>query len=247
MSAENKKKPRHVAVVMDGNGRWAEQRGLPRVAGHEQGVKSVENIIRAAAEHKIEILTLFAFGIENWGRPSEEVDFLMQLFVKNLHHQAEQFIKNNIRLRVIGERSRLTSEVCLKIDEIQAQTQNNTGLMVVIAFNYSGRWDIVQAARVLAESVAHGQLTLDQIDSESFGRALCLGDLPEPDLLIRTSGEQRLSNFMLWQFAYTELYFTDTLWPDFNANCFEKALEVFGTRQRRYGLTGNQVPRLGGL
>ncbi|MFT3742587.1 MAG: polyprenyl diphosphate synthase [Gammaproteobacteria bacterium] len=228
--------PRHVAVIMDGNGRWAERRGLTRVAGHEEGIKAVEKIIKAAIESKIKILTLFAFGIENWGRPADEVNFLMQLFVKNLDCQAEAFIKNDIRLKVIGDKSRIAPQICDKIDEIEKVTAHHQTLTLIIAFNYSGRWDILQAVQQVAEKVAQGKLQPQDIQYQTLQDALSIADLPEPDLFIRTSGEQRISNFMLWQFAYTELYFTETLWPDFDADCFAKALLAFSKRQRRYGL-----------
>ncbi|GAF76437.1 unnamed protein product, partial [marine sediment metagenome] len=222
--------------ALDGNGRWAERRQLPRMAGHEEGVKATERVIKAAIEKKIKILTLFAFGIENWGRPAEEVNFLMRLFITNLEEQAEQFIKNNIQLRVIGDRSRIAPLLQAKIIEVQEKTANNDGLILVIAFNYSGRWDMLQAVRTLSARVAKGELASDDISMDDIQQALCLADLPEPDLFIRTSGEQRLSNFLLWQLAYTELFFTPVLWPDFDATAFDEALQNFSQRQRRYGL-----------
>lgn len=228
--------PKHIAIIMDGNGRWAERRHLPRVAGHEEGVKATERVIKAAVEKKIKILTLFAFGIENWGRPAEEVNFLMRLFITNLEEQAEQFITKNIQLRVIGDRSRIDPLLQAKIIEVQEKTAKNDGLILVIAFNYSGRWDILQAVRTLSERVAKGELRSNDISIDDIQQALSLADLPEPDLFIRTSGEQRLSNFLLWQLAYTELFFTPVLWPDFDAAAFDEALQNFSLRQRRYGL-----------
>ncbi len=228
--------PQHIAIIMDGNGRWAERRNLPRVAGHEEGVKATERIIKAAVEKKIKILTLFAFGIENWGRPVDEVNFLMRLFITNLQEQAEQFVKNNIQLRVIGDRSRIDPLLQAKIVEVQEKTVKNDGLILIIAFNYSGRWDMLQAARTISARVVRGELHSDDISMQDLQQALCLADLPEPDLFIRTSGEKRLSNFLLWQLAYTELFFTPVLWPDFDAASLDEALHDFSQRQRRYGL-----------
>jgi undecaprenyl diphosphate synthase len=236
LKCESAQLPKHVAIIMDGNGRWAQRRDLPRVAGHEAGVKAIERTIKIASEHKIQVLTLFAFGIENWGRPSEEIDFLMRLFVKNLEDQAEHFQKNNIQFRVIGDSGRIDSALQAKIHEVQALTAQNTGLILVIAFNYSGRWDILQATQQLAEKVSRHELSPEAISYQHITDALCLATLPEPDLFIRTSGEQRISNFLLWQLAYTELYFTDTLWPDFDEQVFVDALHQFSLRQRRYGL-----------
>ncbi len=241
MSIQNNVLPNHVAIIMDGNGRWAERRNLPRMAGHEEGVKAVEKIIKAAIEKKIKVLTLFAFGIENWGRPEQEVNFLMRLFVKNLYNQSQEFVKNNIQLRVIGDRTRIDRKLQDKIDEVQEITANNTGLTLVIAFNYSGRWDILQATRKICQKVHQGELKAEQVSYQHIQDVLCLSDLPEPDLFIRTSGELRISNFMLWQFAYTELYFTEILWPDFDIAALEEALLKFSLRQRRYGLTGRQI------
>lgn len=233
--------PKHVAIIMDGNGRWAEARQLPRLAGHEAGVEALEKVIKAAIAHKIAVLTLFAFGIENWGRPKAEVDFLMELFVRNLESQLPRFQENNIQLRVIGDRTRIDDSLSQKIQTVESVTADNRALVLVIAFNYSGRWDILQATQQLAAQAARGELSAEKISYQQLQQALSLADLPEPDLFIRTSGEQRLSNFLLWQLAYTELYFTDVLWPDFDADTFEHALQDFASRQRRYGLTGQQV------
>lgn len=233
--------PKHVAIIMDGNGRWAERRHLPRVAGHEEGIKAIERTIKVASENHVNILTLFAFGIENWKRPAEEVAFLMRLFTTNLHNQAEHFKKNNIQFRVVGDSIGVDPELQKKIIEVQELTASNSGLILIIAFNYSGRWDILQASRKLAQHVQAGQLRPQDISYQTMREVLCLGDLPEPDLFIRTSGEQRISNFLLWQLAYTELYFTEVLWPDFNEQTFHEAIYQFSRRQRRYGLTGQQV------
>lgn len=236
MKSETSQHPLHVAIIMDGNGRWAQRRHLPRVAGHEEGVKAIERTIKFASENKIQVLTLFAFGIENWGRPTEEIEFLMQLFVKNLEDQAEQFKKNNVQFRVVGDSNRIDPNLQKKIREVEALTAENTGLVLAIAFNYSGRWDILQATQKLVQKVSEGELHPKDISYEHINQALCLSDLPEPDLFIRTSGEQRISNFLLWQLAYTELYFTEVLWPDFNEQIFADALHQFSQRNRRYGL-----------
>lgn len=233
--------PKHVAIIMDGNGRWAEARQLPRLAGHEAGVTAIEKTIKAAIHHQVPVLTLFAFGIENWQRPDAEVNFLMQLFVQNLETQASQFQENNIRLRVIGDRTRISEQMRDKIAEVESLTRHNQRLTLVIAFNYSGRWDILQATQKLSAKVASGKLNAEDISYYHLQNALSMADLPEPDLFIRTSGEQRLSNFLLWQLAYTELYFTDVLWPDFDSAVFAQALQAFALRQRRYGLTAQQL------
>lgn len=233
--------PRHVAIVMDGNGRWAKKRHLPRVAGHEEGVKAIERAVRFAGEQKIQVLTLFTWGIENWGRPEEEINFIMQLFAKTLENQAENFQKNNVRFRVIGDAQGIHSELQVKIRQLETLTENNTGLVLVLAFNYSGRWDILQATKKVNQKIISGQLQLEDVSYADIHHALCLSDLPEPDLFIRTSGEQRISNFLLWQLAYTELFFTDILWPDFNETVFSDALSAFARRERRYGLVQTKV------
>jgi undecaprenyl diphosphate synthase len=235
------KLPKHVAIIMDGNGRWAQRRNLPRVLGHEAGVKTVQEITKICAEKQLEVLTLFAFGIENWGRPREEVDFLMTLFFKTLSEETEALNKNNVQLHIIGDHSLLSAPIQAQILESQRCTANNTGLKLVVAINYSGRWDIVQGMKKIAKEVALKQLEPDAITDSLLQEKLCLSHFPEPDLFIRTSGEQRISNFFLWQLAYTELYFTEVLWPDFDANVFEQALLFYASRQRRFGLTGEQI------
>jgi len=228
--------PRHIAIIMDGNGRWASRRGLPRVAGHKVGADTVRSITKICAEKKIEVLTLFAFSTENWQRSPEEINFLMQqLFVKALDSEVVNLHKNNIQFRVIGDIERLNDKLQQKILNAKRLTANNTGLKLVLALSYSGRWDIAAASRKLGEEVASGRLKAQDITIEKFHENTCLHDLPEPDLLIRTSGEQRISNFMLWQLAYTELYFTDVLWPDFSQEDFEKALAIYSQRNRRFG------------
>jgi undecaprenyl diphosphate synthase len=238
---ESAKCPRHVAIIMDGNGRWASRRRLPRFAGHKAGVETVKGVVRACGEKGIEALTLFAFSSENWRRPQEEVGLLMGLFVTALDQQVRKLHEHNIRLRIIGDRSAFSTMLQERIQAAESLTGVNTGLSLVIAANYGGRWDITEAARTIATRVHNGELTPDQVSSGLVHSLLSLSDLPEPDLFIRTGGEKRVSNFLLWQLAYTELYFTDTLWPDFDRQAFEGALASFATRQRRFGRTGDQV------
>ncbi len=233
--------PRHVAIVMDGNGRWAQQRFLPRALGHRAGVKAVRRVVRACLDRGIQVLTLFAFSSENWRRPPGEVSLLMQLFLTTLRIEIRRLHKNSVRVRFIGERSALSESLQALMREAETVTAANTRLTLVIAANYGGRWDIVQAARYLADAVRQGELTPAQIDAKLLHSRLSLADLPEPDLFIRTGGEQRISNFLLWQLAYTELYFTDRLWPDYDATDLDLACAAFARRQRRFGLTGEQV------
>lgn len=231
-----------MAIVMDGNGRWAARRNLPRIAGHQAGAKAVRAAIDVCGNKGIEALTLFAFSCENWGRPVEEVNFLMELFLKTLQRQTKNLHKNNVQLRVIGDYSLFNKKLQQRITSAQQLTSGNTGLKLNIAANYSGRWDITQAAKSLGEQIEAGKLKAGDITPAIFQQALSLADVAEPDLLIRTSGEQRISNFMLWQFAYTEFYFTETLWPDFNEEVFEQALRNYDARQRRFGLVTQPVP-----
>lgn len=226
---------------MDGNGRWAKQRKLPRVAGHRAGAKVVRKIVEHSAQSGIKILTLFAFSTENLNRPHAEVQFLMSLFSETLQKNTAELHTNNIKLRIIGDPSQFSSELLQQIHASEQLTANNSGLTLIIAMNYSGRWDIVQAARKAAAAVTEQQLKLDDITIDQFHHYLCLSDLPEPDLLIRTSGEQRISNFMLWQFAYTELYFPKVFWPDFSVIDFNQALNFYQSRQRRFGLIEEQL------
>jgi len=227
--------PRHIAIIMDGNGRWAKQRGLPRAAGHRAGAETVRKIVEYCAKQQIDALTLFAFSTENWKRPKSEIAFLMNLFVTYLQKEVVEFNRNNIRFRAIGDRDALATKVRKKIELVEMQTANNTGLHLVIAVNYSGRWDIANAARKLGNEVAEGKLMAQDISIASIQEKICLADLPEPDLFIRTSGEIRLSNFLLWQLAYTELYFTEVHWPDFSVAELEHAIETFRKRERRFG------------
>ena len=238
---ESESGPRHVAIIMDGNGRWASRRRLPRFAGHKAGVETVKEVVRACGEKGIEVLTLFAFSSENWRRPQEEVGLLMGLFMTALDQQVRKLHEHNIRLRIIGDRSAFSRTLQQRIEAAEALTGNNSGLNLVIAANYGGRWDVVQATRIIAARVGAGALNPDEIDSALLQSLLSLSDLPEPDLFIRTGGEKRVSNFLLWHLAYTELYFTDTLWPDFDRQAFDGALASFATRQRRFGRTGDQV------
>lgn len=234
-------KPRHVAIVMDGNGRWAMQKQLPRIAGHEAGAKAVKRIVEHCPKLGIEVLTLFAFSRENWGRPSEEVTALMRLFLHTLHTETESLREKNIQIRFIGDRKAFSVELQAEMRQAERVTKENDGLVLVIAANYSGRWDIANAAMRLSKDVLSNEADITAIDEDSFTAYLSMSDLPEPDLLIRTSGEIRISNFLLWQIAYAELYFTDILWPDFGPAEFEKALQEFASRKRRFGLTNEQL------
>lgn len=233
--------PQHVAIIMDGNGRWAKQKGKIRTFGHKAGVKGVRASVSFALKNSIKVLTLFAFSSENWNRPREEVGVLMELFKMVLSSEVKKLHKNNVRLKVIGDTSRFDKKLVQKIEEAEQLTQHNNGLVLNIAANYGGRWDIVNAAKTLAQQVESGQFNSQDISETSFNALTCLGSLPALDLLIRTGGETRISNFLLWQVAYAELYFTDTYWPDFDERAFQTAIDDFADRQRRYGMTGEQV------
>lgn len=239
--AANDNIPTHIAVIMDGNGRWARKRALPRHAGHRSGVGSVRRTVELAAERGVQHLTLFAFSSENWARPREEVSKLMNLFVEALQREVDELHRNNVRLEFIGAREQLQAGLIDKIAAAEAQTAGNTGLHLVVAVAYGGRWDIAEATRALAARVSAGELEPQDIDDEAIAAELQLRDVPDPDLLIRTGGEQRISNFLLWNLAYAELYFCDTLWPDFGDRDFDEALAFYAMRQRRYGHTGEQV------
>ena len=219
---------------------------MPRIAGHRAGVEAVRNTVSACARKGIEVLTLFAFSSENWRRPQEEVSLLMELLLTALQREVARLHENDVCLRFIGERSAFAAKLAAKMTEAEQLTRANQGLKLVIAVNYGGRWDITQATRALAREVAAGALAPEAIDEKLLQSRLALADLPEPDLFIRTGGEQRVSNFLLWQLAYTELYFTDTLWPDFDDRAFDAALESFAGRQRRFGRTGEQVEQMQG-
>src|SRR6266852_5853458 len=229
--------PRHIAVIMDGNGRWAKKRYLPRVAGHKQGVETVRRVTRACAERGIEYLTLFAFSSENWRRPAEEVALLMQLFQSALTHEAERLHRASVRLKVVGDTRRFGRKIRLLIEQAESLTAENRRLTLTIAANYGGRWDILQALeRLIAETGRP-----EKVEEAALAPYLAMSYAPEPDLFIRTGGEQRISNFLLWQLAYSELYFTETLWPDFDAAALDQAIASYRARERRFGRTSEQV------
>jgi undecaprenyl diphosphate synthase len=233
--------PTHVAVIMDGNGRWARQRGMPRYAGHRSGVAAVRATVETAAKRGVRYLTLFAFSSENWSRPAEEVGMLMRLFADALRREVKELHRNNVKLQFIGERERLSPTLIEQIEAAEAETAGNTGLCLFVAVSYGGRWDIARASRRLAERVEAGEIDAASIDEDALESELVLGGIPDVDLLIRTGGERRVSNFLLWNIAYAELWFCDELWPDFNEQRFDDALQFFARRQRRYGHTGEQV------
>lgn len=235
------KVPIHIAVIMDGNGRWARQRELDRVFGHQQGVNAVRNVIEAAAEMGISYLTLYAFSTENWGRPDEEVSALMGIMIQSLNKETETLIKNNIRMMTIGDVGRLAEDVKKRLYETIDLTSSCTGLNLVVALSYSSRWEITEAARNLAMDVKNGIVDIDSVNEKSFGKYLTTAGIPDPDLMIRTSGEMRISNFLLWQMAYTELYITEVLWPDFGKEDLYKAVIEYQKRKRRFGKTSEQI------
>ncbi len=226
---------------MDGNGRWAERRRLPRIAGHRAGVEAARGVVHSCAERDVEVLTLFAFSSENWRRPQREVGLLMELFMNSLQEEASRLDEHEVRVRFIGDQSLFPTQLREAIAEAENVTRHNRGLLLIIAANYGGRWDLTQAARALAKRAAHGDLEPEAIDEAILAAELCLGALPEPDLFVRTGGEQRISNFLLWQLAYTELYFAECMWPDFGPAELDDALHAFATRQRRFGRTGDQL------
>ena len=227
--------PRHVAIIMDGNGRWAKNQGKLRISGHKAGVKAVRRSVSFAVSNNLEALTLYAFSSENWSRPPQEVTALMELFVWALDSEVKSLHKHNVRLRIIGDVSRFSNRIQERIRRAEELTQQNSGLTLNIAANYGGRWDIIQGVKKLAEQVQEGLLRPDQITEENLSAHLCMQGLAPVDLVIRTGGEHRISNFLLWQIAYAEFYFTDVLWPDFDEHVFEGALNAFSLRERRYG------------
>jgi undecaprenyl diphosphate synthase len=233
--------PRHVAIIMDGNGRWAESRGLPRVAGHEAGAESVREITRACREAGVEALTLYSFSTENWKRPADEVAALMGLLARFLVSERREILDNGVRLHAIGQIDRLPLPVRLALNELIAASRRNTGMVLTLALSYGGRAELVDAARALARKVAAGTLRPDAIDEAAFAAELSTAGLPDPDLLVRTSGELRLSNFLPWQLAYAEIHVTDTLWPDFRRPQLQEAFDAFARRERRFGKTGAQL------
>ncbi|KAB7776406.1 Ditrans,polycis-undecaprenyl-diphosphate synthase ((2E,6E)-farnesyl-diphosphate specific) [Xanthomonas sacchari] len=233
--------PRHLAIIMDGNGRWAQRRRRPRVIGHRAGARAVNRTIDFCLERGIGALTLFAFSSENWGRPQEEVDALMKLFLHALDREVEELQRRGVRVRFIGDRSRFAPSLCERMAQAEARTRDNQALHLSIAASYGGRQDIALAARALAEDVAAGRLRPEQIDEEALSARMALAELPPPDLFIRTGGDLRISNFLLWQLAYTELWFTETLWPEFGPEVLQQALDDYARRERRFGLTSAQV------
>ncbi|MEN3973858.1 isoprenyl transferase [Emcibacter sp. SYSU 3D8] len=229
--------PTHIAIIMDGNGRWAKARGLPRIAGHRQGAEAVRRSVESCRELGVSYLTLFAFSSENWKRPASEVDDLMGLLRLYLRREIAELAKNDVRLKIIGDRSKLSDDICALIQEGESRTKLNAGLTLTIAISYGAQAEIVNAARLIAAAHKRGDLDLDEIDEGMFSRFLYTESMPDPDLLIRTSGEQRLSNFMLWQSAYAELLFMDVYWPDFDKQSLMKAIDTFNARDRRFGAT----------
>lgn len=236
--------PKHVAIIMDGNGRWAQQQGKPRVWGHKNGVESVRGAVRFCRKLKISSLTLFAFSSENWRRPEDEISTLMELFMLVLTKEVKKLHKNDVKLNIIGERSRFSEKLQKKIAEAEELTKGNVSLQLNIAANYGGQWDIAQASQKVTQKVLEGKLSIEDVTEEEIAKHVCLADQPELDLLIRTGGDERISNFLLWQTAYSELYFSDTLWPDFGEDQFSDAVAAFVSRERRFGCTGSQIKTL---
>jgi undecaprenyl diphosphate synthase len=240
-SADPARIPRHIAIVMDGNGRWAKLRHRPRTFGHNAGRKAVRDVVEGCLRQGVKVLTLFAFSSENWQRPQDEVGALMELFLRALEKEVDELHSNEVRLRFVGDLSAFDDGMRQRMTTAMARTAGNDALHLNVAMNYGGRWDIVQAARKAAESVARGELRAKEIDEALLGHWMSLADLPPLDLFIRTGGECRVSNFLLWQLAYAELHFTDTLWPDFDQACLSSAIEDYARRERRFGRTGEQV------
>lgn len=233
--------PQHVAIIMDGNGRWARLRGLPRPAGHRSSIKVVRKVVEECGRRNVRYLTLFAFSSENWRRPPDEVGMLMNLFLDALEREVADLHRSGVRLRFLGDRELLGLGLAKRMADAEALTQANTGLGLMVALAYGGRWDIAQACRSLAADVAAGALTVSDIGEAQIAERLALAGLPDPDLLIRTGGEQRISNFLLWNLAYTEMYFTDVLWPEFGSSTLDAAFEFFAQRERRFGKTSAQL------
>lgn len=235
--------PRHVVIIMDGNGRWAKQRNLPRIAGHKAGVDTLRNIVKVCATKNINALTVYAFSSENWKRPGTEVTRLLELFMTSLKKKVDELHKNNIRLCFIGDLKVFPANLQTQIAKATKKTEQNTGLRFTVAINYGGRWDITNAFRQLAGEIKTGKINISDIDEDLIAASVSLSDLPEPDLLIRTGGEMRISNYLLWQVAYTELYFTGCLWPDFDTEEFVSALTWYAGRERRFGCTSEQIKK----
>ena len=233
--------PQHVAIIMDGNGRWARSRGMPRAAGHRASLKVVRRVVEECVNRNVRYLTLFAFSSENWLRPPDEVGMLMSLFLDALEREIEDLHRNQVRLRFIGDRSSLGNELVRRMQDAEALTARNGGLELLVAVAYGGRWDIAQACRQLAQEVAAGELEIADITDERIAARLALAGIPDPDLMIRTGGEQRISNFLLWNLAYTEMYFTEVLWPEFSVADLDAAFDQYAQRERRFGKTSAQI------
>ncbi|MCL4161031.1 UNVERIFIED_CONTAM: hypothetical protein GTU68_013827 [Idotea baltica] len=233
--------PRHIAIVMDGNGRWARAKHRPRLMGHKKGVEAVRNIVKTCAELNVECLSLFAFSSENWKRPEEEISNLMSLFMLALEREAKALARNNVRLQIIGDLSQFSEKLQQKIKQVEDLTAESNGLKLIVAANYGGRWDITEATKSIAQKIIDKDLNVDDITEDDISESVSTYGIPDPDLFIRTGGEKRISNFLIWQMAYTELYFTDVLWPDFDANELNLAITDYSSRQRRFGKTSEQV------
>jgi len=243
---DRKRLPVHVAVIMDGNGRWAKRRGFVRTLGHEKGVDAVRNTVEAAAELGVRYLTMYAFSTENWKRPKYEIDALMRILVNSLHGEMKTLMSNNIRLRAIGDLKSLPAKSYRELMKSIDETSGNSGMTLILALSYSSRWELVEAARSMARKAVSNELDPEKIDISTLTSFLATSDIPDPEFLIRTSGEYRISNFLLWQIAYAELYFTSTLWPDFGKEDFYKAILDFQKRERRFGLTSEQINEIEG-
>lgn len=235
--------PEHIAIIMDGNGRWAQKKGNQRIFGHKNGVKAVRDVVEGAGELGVKYLTLYAFSTENWNRPKQEVDALMSLLVSTINSETDTLIKNNVRLMTIGDTEGLPINVKNNLKELINKTESNKGLTLILALNYSARWEIVNAVKEIIREDQNDPINIDDIDSDYFAKYLNTKDIPDPDLMIRTSGEYRISNFLIWQLAYAELYFTEVLWPDYRKNDLYQAILDYQQRERRYGKTGEQVKK----
>ena len=244
LNSNTSNSPSHVAIIMDGNGRWANNHGKDRLHGHNSGVSSVRAVLKAAQKNDIDYLTLYTFSTENWNRPKEEVDGLMNLFAKTIANEIEELHKNKVKINFIGNTNLLPSFAKEALLSASKYTENNTGIVLTLALSYSSRWEILEATKQIALEVKNGNLSPEEITEEVFSSKLSTAGIPDPELIIRTSGEYRISNFLLWQIAYSEFYFTDTLWPDFTEEEFNKAINSFQNRERRFGKTGSQIKEL---
>jgi len=239
--SQSLKIPNHIAIVMDGNGRWARAKNRPRFMGHKKGVEAVRDIVKTCSQLNVECLSLFAFSSENWKRPEEEIKHLMSLFMIALEREAKSLARNNVKLQIIGDLSSFSDKLQKKIQQVEELTAECSGLKLIVAANYGGRWDITQAAKKMGELIESGEKTADSITEDDISQNVTTAGIPDPDLFIRTGGEKRISNFLIWQMAYAELYFTDVLWPDFNAEHLNTAIQDYSSRQRRFGKTSEQV------